>query len=146
MFGILVLGIISMAQVIPRQGVQKRIQFPEYDRATGRIKSLLTGKRAIPQKNGQILVVGARLETYGYDGAVRNIDLIIEAPRCLFNFQTRVASSTGPMRAFRVDGGAVIEGRGFVWEQRSATLVISNNVRTVMENGFTPKQKNDKDH
>jgi hypothetical protein len=142
--GILALGIFSLAQVIPRQGVQKRIKFPEYDRATGRIKSLLTGKQAIPQNNGQILVVGARLETYVYDGAVRNIDLIIEAPRCLFNFKTRVASSAGPMRAFRADGEAKIEGRGFVWEQRSSTLVISNAVRTVMENGFTPNQKNEK--
>ena len=143
--GILALGIFSLAQVISRQGVQKRFKFPEYDRATGRIKSLLTGKQAIPQKNDQILVVGARLETYVYDGAVRNIDLIIEAPKCLFNFKTRVASSTGPMKAFRADGEAVIEGRGFVWEQRSSTLVISNGVRTVMENGFSTKQKNEKD-
>ena len=67
-------------QVIPGQGVQKKIKFPEYDRQTGRITSLLTGDRAVPQKNGAILVEGARLETYRYRGAEKNVDLIIEAP------------------------------------------------------------------
>ena len=138
MLGMLALGIFSMAQVPPRQGVQKLVKFPEYDRATGQIKSLLTGDKAIPQNNGQVLIHGARLETYVYDGAVRNLDLIIEAPRCFFNFQTRVASSADRMKAFRADGDAAIEGRGFVWRQRDSTLVISNAVRTVMQNGFTP--------
>ena len=127
-----------MGQEPPRKGVQRLIKFPEYDIATGRIKSLLTGDKAIPQQDGQILVMVARLETYVYDGAVRNVDLIIEAPRCFFNFQTRVASSAGRMKAFRADGEAAIEGRGFVWRQRDSTLVISNAVRTVMQNGFTP--------
>ena len=145
LFGVLLFGAVSMGQEPPRKGVQRLIKFPEYDIATGRIKSLLTGDKAIPQQNGQILVTVARLETYVYDGAVRNVGLIIEAPRCLFNFKTRVASSTGPMTVFRADGGAAISGRGFVWEQRSSMLVISNAVRTVMENGFIPKQKNEKD-
>lgn len=143
--GLVLLVSLSMGQEPPGQGVQKRIKFPEYDRATGRIKSLLTGDKAIPQQNGQILVMVARLETYVYDGGVRSVDLIIEAPRCLFNFKTRVASSTGPMTVVRADGGAAISGRGFVWDQRSSMLVISNAVRTVMENGFIPKQKNEKD-
>ena len=58
----LLLGGWAMAQVIPGQGVQKRIKFPEYDRTKGRITSLLTGDQAIPQKNGTVLVKGARLE------------------------------------------------------------------------------------
>lgn len=127
---------MALGQGVPRQGVQKRFKFPEYDRKTGRIKSLLAGEKGIPQKNGQILVQGARLETYVYDGAKRNVDLIIEAPECFFNLRTRTASSSGPMRAFRADGQAAIEGRGFVWAQRSSLLVISNSVRTVMQNGF----------
>ena len=52
----LLLGGWAMAQVIPGQGVQKRIKFPEYDRTKGRITSLLTGDQAIPQKNGTVLV------------------------------------------------------------------------------------------
>jgi len=80
-----------------------------------------------------------------YDGTTKNIDLIIEAPRCLFNFRTRVASSAGNMKVSRADGQAAIEGRGFVWDQQSTVLVISNDVRTVMQNGFTADSKNVQD-
>jgi len=145
LLGIVAIILTAVSQVLPRQGVQKRIKFPEYDRVTGKIKSLLTGEKATPQKNGYILVEEARLETYVYDGVSRNIDLIIEAPRCLFNFRTRVASSAGNMKVSRADGQAAIEGRGFVWDQRSSTLVISNDVQTVMKNGFMANTKNDQD-
>jgi len=145
LLGVVAIILTAVSQVLPRQGVQKRIKFPEYDRVTGKIKSLLTGEKATPQKNGYILVEEARLETYVYDGVSRNIDLIIEAPRCLFNFRTRVASSAGNMKVSRADGQAAIEGRGFVWDQRSSTLVISNDVQTVMKNGFMANTKNDQD-
>ena len=139
LLGIVTVILTAIAQVLPRQAVQKRIKFPEYDRTTGKIMSLLTGKKATPLNNGYILVEEARLETYLYDGEIRNIDLIIHAPKCLFNFSTHVASSAGPMTVRRADGQAMMEGRGFVWEQRSSTLVVSNAVKTVMESGFTPK-------
>ena len=145
LLGIVAVLLTAIAQVRSVQGVQKRIKFPEYDRATGKIKSLLTGERATPQKNGYILVEKARLETYMYDGTTKNIDLIIEAPKCLFNFRTRVASSAGNMKVSRADGQAAIEGRGFVWDQQSTVLVISNDVRTVMQNGFTADSKNVQD-
>ena len=77
LLGIAAVLLTAIAQVRSGQGVQKRIKFPEYDRATGKIKSLLTGERATPQKNGYILVEKARLETYIYDGTTKNIDLII---------------------------------------------------------------------
>jgi|TARA_B100001971_G_scaffold85197_1_gene78749 hypothetical protein len=141
--GVIALILGGIAQVLSGQGVQKRIQFPEYDRTTGKVKSLLIGEKATPQKNGLILVEKARLETYVYDGTTRNIDLIIRAPRCFFNFSTRVASSAGPMMMRRADGQAMMEGRGFVWEQRGSTLVISNDVRTVTKNGFSANMKND---
>jgi hypothetical protein len=127
----------GVAQVIPGQGVQKRIKFPEYDRTKGRITSLLTGDQAIPQRNGTVLVKGARMETYKYDGEQRKVDLIMEAPTCFFEFRTRVASSSGPMRVYRADGGAVLEGRGFFWRQNPSLLVISNNVRTITKQGFS---------
>tara|TARA_B100001094_G_C17943091_1_gene676614 strand:- start:163 stop:579 length:417 start_codon:yes stop_codon:yes gene_type:complete len=127
----------GVAQVIPGQGVQKRIKFPEYDRTKGRITSLLTGDQAIPQRNGTVLVKGARMETYKYDGKQRKVDLIMEAPTCFFEFRTRVASSSGPMRVYRADGGAVLEGRGFFWRQNPSLLVISNNVRTITKQGFS---------
>jgi hypothetical protein len=128
-------------QVTPGQGVQKRIQFPEYDRRTGRMISLLTGDKAVPQKNGIILVEGARLKTYRYRGAKKNEDLIIEARTCLFDLRSRMASSAGPMKVYRSDGGAVLEGKGFVWRHKPSLLIVSNNVRTVMSQGFSINEK-----
>ena len=84
-----------------------------------------------------MLVKGARLETYKYDGVQRKVVLIMEAPTCLFELRTRVASSSGPMRVYRADGGAVLEGRGFSWRQNPSLLVISNNVRTMTKQGFS---------
>ena len=124
-------------QTLPSQGVQKKIKFPEYDRQTGKITSLLTGNKAVPQKNGLVLVEGARLETYKYDGANKNVDLIIVAPTCFFELRNRVASSAGPMKVYRSDGQAMLEGRGFRWRHRPGVLVISNNVKTVMNQGFS---------
>ena len=60
LLGIAAIILTTLAQVLPKQGVQKRVKFPEYDRATGKIKSLLTGEKATPQKNGYILVEEAR--------------------------------------------------------------------------------------
>ena len=142
LLGMVTVVLTAIAQVLPRQAVQKRIKFPEYDRTTGKIMSLLMGEKATPQKNGYILVEEARLETYVYDGAIKNIDLIIHSPKCLFNFTTRVASSADSMSVRRADGQAMIEGRGFAWDQRNGTLVISNAVETVMENGFMPTVRN----
>ena len=122
---------------MPEQGGQKRIKYPEYDRATGRIKSLLTGDTAVQVEGGLMLITGMRLETYQYDGASRNVDLIIEAPECLFSFRTHVASSDGLMTLHRADGDASLSGRGFEWRQRESTLTISNNVRTVTREGFS---------
>ena len=114
------------------QGVQKKIKFPEYDPVSGLIKSLLTGDRAIPQKNGILLVEGTRLETYVYEGKVRKLDLIITAPTCLFSFRTRVVSSDGPMRVDRADGTASLSGWGFVWNQKKSSLFVKNRVNTLM--------------
>lgn len=128
---------LACGQVGTGQGTQKRIKFPEYDRKTGRVKSLLMGDAAKPHGPGQVLVTGARLETYVYEGDRRIVDLIIEAPSCLFNFRTRVASSEGRMKAFRADRTALLEGTGFEWQQRTSRLIIKRQARTEMKFGFT---------
>lgn len=125
------------ASAVPEQGGQKQIQFPEYDNVSGRIKSLLTGEKAVQAGAGMMRITGMRLETYEYDGAARKVDLIIEAPECLFSFRTHIASSDGPMTLRRADGDASLRGRGFEWRQRESVLTISNDVETVTKKGFS---------
>ena len=119
------------------KGGQKLIKYPEYDRATGQIKSLLTGDTAVQVEGGKIFITRMRLETYQYDGASQKVDLIIEAPECLFSFRTHVASSDGPMTLRRADGDASLSGCGFEWRQRESILSISNQVKTVTRKGFS---------
>ena len=135
--GFIAILCITAVSAEPARGVQKKIKYPEYDSKTGRVKSLLLGDTASPHGPGQVIVTGARLETYIYEGDRRIVDLIIEAPSCLFSFTTRVASSNGRMRAFRADESASLEGLGFEWNQRSSRLKIHNDVRTMMKYGFT---------
>ena len=116
---------------------QMQIKFPEYDNVTGKIKSMLTGEKAVQVDGGMMRITEMRLETYQYQGETRKIDLIIEAPECLFSFRTHVASSDGPMTLRRADGDASLSGRGFEWRQKESALTISNNVKTVTRKGFS---------
>ncbi|SVD91970.1 uncharacterized protein METZ01_LOCUS444824, partial [marine metagenome] len=122
------------AQVLPGQGLQKRVKLPDHDRGgTGRLRSLLTGDSMEPQGPGRMLVRGVRLETYAYNDGQRIVDLIIEAPECLFDARTRIASSSGPMTATRAGGDLSLKGVGFEWQQQTLRLVVHNDVRTILK-------------
>ena len=130
---VLLVALEVSAQVLPGQGVQKRVKLPDHDRGgSGRLRSLLMGDSMVPKGPGLMLVRGVRLETYAYDGEKRIVDLIVEAPECLFNLRTRVVSSSGPMKATRPGGGLRLDGVGFEWKQQLSRLVVHNNVRTIL--------------
>ncbi len=130
------------AQVLPGQGVQKRVKLPDHDRGgSGRLRSLLMGDSMVAKEPGIMLVRGVRLETYAYDGEQRIVDLIVEAPECLFDLRARIVSSSGPMKATRVGGGLRLSGVGFEWKQRVSKLVVHNNVRTVLRQRLSLEQK-----
>ena len=131
--GVIVFLCITVVIAEPARGVQKKIKYPEYDSKTGRVKSLLLGDTASPHGPGQVIVTGARLETYVYDGDRRIVDLIIEAPECLFDARTRIASSSGPMTATRAGGDLSLKGVGFEWQQQTLRLVVHNDVRTILK-------------
>ncbi len=119
-------------QLPPGSSAQGGIQFPDYDKQTQRLKSLLTGQSAVQQKDGSVMVNSMRVEIYSYDGDVRKVDVVVEAPSCTFDFRDRVASSPGPLMMRREDGRLLVAGVGFEWRQAGAQLYISNNVQTVI--------------
>ena len=91
-----------------------------------------------------MLVRGVRLETYAYDGEQRVVDLIVEAPECLFDLRTRVVSSNGPMKATRADGGLRLAGVGFEWKQRTSKLIVHSDVRTILRQRLSLGREEDK--
>ena len=123
---------LLLGQLPPGSSAQGGIKFPEYDKQTQRLKSLLTGQTAVQQPNGEVLVNSMRVEIYSYDGETRKIDVVVEAPSCTFDFKERVASSPGPLLLKREDGRLLVAGVGFQWRQSSSQLYISNKVQTVI--------------
>jgi lipopolysaccharide export system protein LptA len=64
------------------------------------------------------------------------LEMIVSAPECLFNRNEASGSSAGPLTAQTADGRFLIQGTGFLWQQKgtNATLTISNNVFTTVKN------------
>ena len=140
---LVVLGV--SAQVLPGQGVQKRVKLPDHDRGgTGRLRSLLTGDSMVPRGPGRVLVRGVRLETYMYIDGQRIVDLIIEAPECLFDARTRIVSSSGPMTAVRSEGDLALKGVGFEWQQQTSKLLVRSDVRTILKQRLSLEREESK--
>jgi lipopolysaccharide export system protein LptA len=93
-------------------------------------KSLLEGSRAEPLPGGRLEVSGARLQTFRTNGQV---EMVVVAPRCEFDQSTRSVRSAGPISVKTADGSFSIEGEGFLWQQTTSFLAISNRVVTVIE-------------
>jgi hypothetical protein len=121
-----------LAQQVGTSGVARGFKYPDYDKASNLLRSLVTGKEARQQPNNQVRVKELRAETYRYDGGRQAVDLVIEAPDCLFDMDKRVASSPGPLKAQRADGRFSITGEGFEFRQLEQRLIVSKNVRLVV--------------
>ncbi len=100
--------------------------------AQGR-KSVLRGKdvrEVKPSGTGMVEILGMQAETYR--GQAK--DMIVEAPQCVFNTRTKVASSAGALSIRTADGRFSIVGEGFRWEMgdsaQNSRLVISNQVQS----------------
>jgi lipopolysaccharide export system protein LptA len=64
------------------------------------------------------------------------LEMIVSAPECLFDREAAQGSSPGPLTAKTADGRFLIEGTGYLWQQKgtNATLTISNDVSTTVKN------------
>ena len=109
-------------------GSGKDFKLPEYD-DKGHMKSQVAGKGVKQLPNNQMLITSLYLETYREDGKV---EMIVEAPECLYDSKRRVASSAGNMKARQADGKYTITGEGFEWQQTNSVLIISNRAHTII--------------
>lgn len=118
-----------LAQLSPG-GTARDFRFPEYDKKTNQLRSLLTGRGARQLANGTVVLTDMRLEAYDYAGEKKTTNFVVEAPHCVLDLATRVATSPGRLQAWKVDGEVGISGEGYEFRQTEGTLTISNNVRT----------------
>jgi len=95
------------------------------------MKTLLQGAQAEPGAEGLILITDVKLKRYAEDG---QLQMLVEAPQCVFDSARRAVSSPGPLRVRSADGRLKLEGEGFLWLQTNSNLIISNRVWTVIRN------------
>ena len=93
------------------------------------MKSLLQGVEAEPQSDGVVLIRGLKLQTFTETG---EIQMIVQAPECVFDTAHHTVSSRGHLDAQSGDGRFYFEGEGFLWQQTNSILIISNRVQTVI--------------
>jgi hypothetical protein len=96
------------------------------------IKSILSGAEALPQPGGLLIIKQLKLEMFNPDG---KLEWVVNAPECVYDTFKGVANSPGRLEVRTGDGKFRVEGEGFLWRQSDSFLTISNNVRTVIENG-----------
>jgi len=132
-FGSFVLSLTLLAQVKITGG----FKYPWYEKPDPdhphRLATLITGTEAEMLPNDISLVKQMRLEHYPQD-AITN--LIATAPECLLDAANRTASSTNRIE-LRIANGLFIEGQGFFCDLTNFNFVISNRVRTLIEQDLT---------
>jgi hypothetical protein len=139
----LIAGIALLFAAVPngraqQNGVQHANDFTytEYYGQTNQqqiqIKSILSGAEALPQPGGLLVVKQLKLEIFNLDG---RLEWVVNAPECVYDTFKGVANSPGHLEVRTGDGKFRVEGEGFLWRQSDSFLTISNNVRTVVENG-----------
>ncbi len=100
------------------------------------VKLRFSGASVAPLPGGLQAVSQVRIEMFYTNGLTR---ALAEAPQCELSVFEGVASSAGRLVMASGDGKFHIEGDGFLWRQNinsnELTLVISNNVHTVLKVG-----------
>lgn len=105
-----------------------------YHKEGNRNVAHFTASEAIPQGGSLLLARNFRMETFREkDGSE---ELLAEAPECLFDMTTKLASSPGPIQVRHADGLFFLNGRGFRWDQENSRLIVSNQVHTVIQTAF----------
>ena len=95
-----------------------------------KVKMKLTGAEAAPLPGGLLDVKRLQIETFSVTGET---ELIVRAPQCTYAPLDGLASSPGPLEMRTGDGKLQVTGEGFLWRQNDSLLIISNNVKTVID-------------
>ncbi len=120
----------KVASVTGISGLARGIRIPVYENNARQPTSVMFGRTAEPVAGGKYLVSDLHVENYthGFSGTVTNY--VIEAPKCLIDPASKVASSDGRMVISRPDGSFLTTGVGFEFRQSDSFLTISNDIST----------------
>jgi lipopolysaccharide export system protein LptA len=96
------------------------------------MKFKLTGAEArpVPGDKNKVQVTNLKLQSFRPNG---EREIVIEAPECVYDQAARQAGSAGRLQVQSGDGRFQIAGDGFNWQQETKALVISNNIRSTIQ-------------
>ena len=132
--GVLALAVVmcyGLARGQRIEGVQGgfRLAEPYGPPHQNQMKFLLAGAEARAQGSSVYLVAQMKLQTFRTNGEP---EIVIEAPECVYDSAKRLAGSAGRLRVETGDGRFFVEGEGFLWRQTNSSLIISNEVHTII--------------
>jgi lipopolysaccharide export system protein LptA len=130
----LVLCLVLLAGVASAQkvGSGRGIKFSDYYDPPNetQMKWLLEGASAVPTAGGKsVEVTRIKAQTFRKTGEV---ELIVEAPQCVYDADQRLVSSPGALHLRTGDGSFDLQGEGFSWQQANGLLFVSNHVHTIV--------------
>ena len=96
------------------------------------VKMRLSGAEASPLPGMLFDLKKMKVEKFATDG---KLDVVVQAPQCIFAQLDGVANSAGHIELQSGDGRFHLEGDGFLWLQNEQSLDISNHVHTVIKMG-----------
>lgn len=135
-------GGASLRAQLPPGLSGKRISFAYQDPKDQKLKAIFTGENAKQVTGSEVLITKFSMRTFR-NGDTNQVEVIAEAPECLLDRGSSVASSAGPIKAYTAGTNLYIEGVGFFCQQTNALLIISNKVETVIRKAFLKSRSKD---
>jgi lipopolysaccharide export system protein LptA len=125
----LICCMVVLAQV-PRGGIGGKVKgFTLVHHEEEGRKTVVNGGEAKTLPNGLLEITAMVIETYDVK---KEKDMIVEAPLCILDPKTWIATSSSELTLRTVDERFSIEGRGFRWQFAESRLQISNQVHTIV--------------
>jgi lipopolysaccharide export system protein LptA len=100
---------------------------PPFEKQT---KTLLGAGKALPTTGGAYLSDGVTLQAFTETNTPQ---FVVRAQYCFYSSTNHSVNSAGPLQMQTADGKFMIEGEGFFWLQTNSSLIISNNVHTLIQ-------------
>lgn len=116
---------IAWAQSTSTSGPARPRSFSLPYKKDGKTVLLITGAEQKPLSLTLVQIQDFQLETYHPDGTP---NLRGAAPECVLDLGSYQATSDGPLALTQVGGAFTLKGVGFVWDQKSERLRLSNRV------------------
>lgn len=101
-------------------------------------RAVVSGSEAETEGTNLVRLKKVHIETFQLTGEV---DAIVDADDAVYDREAHAVSSPGAIQARTADGRFSVSGTGFSLTLTNKSLMISNNVRTVIRGlGATPKK------